>query len=134
MSQLRSLMINASEYDAAVLLAEWRWLVPQSSTPLFISALGDWVFGHPDGSLWMLSLLEGDYRQVAENAAEYNRLNKSEAWLEETFQAGWQVIAAAHGMQPGKDECLGWKVPPVLGWAGSRQKTCRSSAWLSINR
>jgi hypothetical protein len=108
-------MIEASEYDTSRLLSEWHWLVPEFATPLFISAFGDWEFGHPDGSLWMLSLLDGDYRQVAQNAAEYNTLNKSVEWLEETFMAGWQVIAAGHGMQPGKNECLGWKLHPVLG-------------------
>jgi hypothetical protein len=83
-------MIAASEYDTAGLLAEWHWLVPKFATPLFISAFGDWVFGHPDGSLWILSLLEGNYHQVARNAAEYNTLNKS-------------------------IECLGWKAHPVIG-------------------
>lgn len=115
MTELRALMIDASEYDTSALLAEWQWLVPELATPLFISAFGDWVFGHPDGSLWVLSLLEGDYRQVAKNAAEYNTLNKSADWLEQTFIAGWQVIAAGHGMQPGKNECLGWKLHPLLG-------------------
>lgn len=115
MNELRALMIDASEYETSRLLAEWHWLVPQFATPLFISAFGDWVFGHPDGELWKLSLLEGDYRQMATNAAEYNTLNKSAEWLENTFSAGWQVIAAGHGMQPDKDQCLGWKIPPVLG-------------------
>ena len=115
MNQLRALMIDASEYDTSSLLAAWHWLVPGFATPLFISAFGDWVFGHPDGSLWMLSLLEGHYSQEAKNAAEYNRLNKSVEWLEKTFIAGWQGIAAGHGMQPGKNECLGWKVHPLLG-------------------
>ena len=115
MNQMRALMIDASQYDTSRLLAEWRWLVPETATPLFISAFGDWVFGHPDGSLWALSVLEGSYDQVAKNAAEYNTLNKSAEWLEKTFIAGWQVIAAGHGMQPGKDECLGWKVHPLLG-------------------
>jgi hypothetical protein len=115
MDQLRPLMIRASEYDAAQLLSEWRWLVPETATPLFISAFGDWVFGHPDGSLWMLSVLEGTYGEVAKDAAEYNTLNKSVEWLEKTFIAGWLVIAAGNGMEPGKDQCLGWKLHPLLG-------------------
>ena len=108
-------MIVASQYDTANLLAEWQWLVPITDTPLFISCFGDWVFGHPDGSLWVLSALEGDYFQVAKDASEYNTLNKSTEWLEDTFLAGWQVIAAGHGLQPEKDQCLGWKLHPLLG-------------------
>lgn len=115
MQPLRALMIPASEYDLPKLLDQWGWIVPAPATPLFLSAFGDWVFGHPDGSLWMLSVLEGSYSQIARDATEYNTLNKSVEWLESTFIAGWQVIAAGHGMQPLKDQCLGWKLPPVLG-------------------
>jgi hypothetical protein len=55
MNQLRALMIDASEYSTSRLLAEWHGLVPEFATPPFMSAFGDWVFGHPDGGLWILS-------------------------------------------------------------------------------
>lgn len=112
---MRPLMIEASQFNARELLDEWKWLVPASDTPLFLSALGDWVFGKPDGSLWTLSVLEGTYERIAANAAEYNTLNKSSGWLESTFSAGWLVIAAGNGLEPGKDQCIGWKVHPLLG-------------------
>jgi hypothetical protein len=108
-------MYEASLYDTTKLLADWHWLVPSGHTPLFISALGDWVMGAPDGSLWVLSVLEGDYFKAAKNAAEYNTLNKSSAWLNKTFIADWLIIAVEHGLNPGKDECLGWKIHPILG-------------------
>jgi hypothetical protein len=87
MNQMRALMIDASEYDTSRLLVEGHWLVPEFATPLFISAFGDWVFGHPDGSLWTPSLLD-DHRQVAKNATEYNTLNKSAECL------GWKLHLA----------------------------------------
>lgn len=108
-------MIEASSYDTSSLLAQWRWLVPSSDTPLFISAFGDWVFGNPDGSLWVLSVLEGTYERVAQNSTEYNTLLKSTEWLEKTFIAGWLPIAARDGLEPKLDQCLGWKVHPVIG-------------------
>jgi len=108
-------MSHASEYDTAPLLAEWKWLIPESDTPLFISAFGDWVFGKPDGSLWVLSLLEGTYEQVARNSNDYNLLNKSEKWLNQVFIAGWLPIAIENGLAPSKSECLGWKLHPLLG-------------------
>jgi hypothetical protein len=114
-TQMRALMIHASEYDVQRLLCDWHWIVPVAATPLFLSAFGDWVFAHPDGSLWMLSVLEGTYSQIARDATEYNTLNKSTRWLESTFIANWQAVAARDGMQPGKDECLGWKVHPLMG-------------------
>ena len=115
MTELRPLMIEAAQYDSPALLADWSWRTTPTDTPLFISAFGDWVFGNPDGSLWLLSLLEGDYTQIARNAHEYNTLNKSSEWLEETFIAGWLPIAAGNGLVPGKDQCLGWRVHPLIG-------------------
>jgi hypothetical protein len=108
-------MIAASQFDTKALGHEWRWLVPESDTPLFISIFGDWVFGHPNGSLWALSVLEGTYEQIARNTAEYNALNKSFEWLDATFIAGWREIAARHGLEPADGECLGWKVHPIIG-------------------
>ena len=115
MTELRPLMIEAARYDTAALLTDWSWLVPATDTPLFISAFGDWVFGNPNGSLWVLSLLEGSYAQAARNSAEYNTLNKSSEWLDQTFISDWLPIAAGHGLEPDKDQCLGWRLHPLLG-------------------
>ena len=112
---MRSLMIEASQYDTRGLLDEWKWLVPAADTPIFLSALGDWVFGHPDGSLWALSLLEGTYERIASSSVEYNTLNKSSEWLDSTFSAGWLSIAVGNGLEPTKDQCIGWKLHPLLG-------------------
>jgi hypothetical protein len=112
---MRPLMIEASRYNTTELLDEWKWLIPTTDTPLFLSALGDWVFGHADGSLWALSVLEGTYERIAANSAEYNKLNKSVDWLESTFSAGWLAIAAGNGLEPEKDQCIGWKLHPLLG-------------------
>lgn len=111
----RPLMVEAKEFDVRDLLTEWRWLVPSDDTPLFVSAFGDWVFGNPDGSLWVLSVLEGTYLRAARNSSEYNTLNKSTEWLEEVFIAGWLPIAAGSGLEPKPNECLGWRLHPLLG-------------------
>ena len=115
MTELRPLMIEAAQYNCSELLADWSWRIPSTDTPIFISAFGDWVFGNPDGSLWVLSLLEGNYTKVARNSSEYNTLNKSAEWLEQTFIAGWLPIAAGHNLIPSKDQCLGWRVHPIIG-------------------
>ena len=115
MAELRPLMIEAARFDVAALRTEWQWLVPSTDIPLFISAFGDWVFGSPNGSLWVLSVLDGSYTQVARNAREYNTLNKSSEWIEQTFGAGWLPIAARQGLVPEEHQCLGWRVHPLLG-------------------
>ena len=108
-------MTAASHFDTKALGHEWRWLVPESDTPLFLSIFGDWVFGHPNGSMWALSVLEGTYEKIARDAAEYNALKNPFEWLDATFIAGWQEIAARHGLEPSESECLGWKVHPIIG-------------------
>lgn len=115
MNQKRPLLYDVRDFDAEDLLAEWQWLVPRSDTPLFLSVFGDWVVGNPDGSLWLLSVLEGSYRKIADNSKEYNSLNKQFEWLDAQFQAGWLEIADRHGLSPKKNECLGWKLHPILG-------------------
>lgn len=114
-------MTSAEAFDVEDLLVPWRWLIPPSATPLFISVFGDWVFGAPDGSLWALSVLEGTYSKIAASGAEHNRLKASFAWLDETFIAGWQEIAHRHGMVPAVHECIGWKVHPALGGAFEKE-------------
>jgi hypothetical protein len=117
----RAFMVDAKNYNLSRMLEEWSWLVPSADTPLFVSALADWVFGAPDGSLWSLSSLEGDYRQIARDSAEYNRLNKSDAWLRDNFSANWVVIAAGVGITPRDDQCIGWKKHPRLGGEFKRE-------------
>ena len=49
------------------------------------------------------------------NSAEFNTFKRSFDWLESNFMAGWQEIAHRHGLSPSKNQCLGWKVHPLLG-------------------
>jgi hypothetical protein len=56
-------------------------------------------------------------RQVARDATEYNTLNKSVEWTEGTFLSGWFPIAIGNGLTPRHDQCLGWKVHPIVGGA-----------------
>lgn len=104
-----------SEEEVETLLPQWSWLVPSGVTPLFLSAFGDWVFGNPDGSLSILSVLEGTYEKVASSSEEYNRLNKSAEWCDEIFIASWYPIALENGLVPNEGECIGWQLHPILG-------------------
>jgi hypothetical protein len=73
------------------------------------------VFGAPDGSLWLLDLLEGNYLRIAVDASEYNRLKGDPVNLNQWFSAEWVSIAAGNGLVPDESQCLGWKVHPILG-------------------
>jgi hypothetical protein len=111
----RAFMVPAERYDLSALLSEWTWLVPERDTPLFLTVMADWVFGSPDGAIWRLSVLDGDYVQIAASSEQYNAMKRSTEWLNEEFCADWQAIAVGNGMQPDEAECLGWGVHPYLG-------------------
>jgi hypothetical protein len=108
-------MTPAERFDLPRMLRAWSWLVPGRDTPLFVSGMGDWVFGAPDGSLWCLDVLEGTYSRIAADAAEYNTLNKNPAWLEEKFSVAWFDIALQNGLVPTESQCIGWKLHPLIG-------------------
>ena len=112
---MRDLVISCSNIDCQPLLSDWRWLVPTEDVPLFLGAFGDWIFGVPDGSLWSLELLEGTYSRIALNADEYNRAKNEADNLNLWFMAEWVEIAERHGIVPGLDECLGWRLHPIFG-------------------
>jgi hypothetical protein len=107
--------MQPSELEADNLLPQWFWIVPENAAPLFISAFGDWVFENPNGSLSVLSMLEGTFEKVANNSAEYNEKNKSPEWCDEIFISSWYQIAIANGVIPKEGECIGWKVHPIIG-------------------
>ena len=115
MTITREFITNVSSEEAKELLPQWSWLVPNTDTPLFLSAFGDWVFGNPDGSLWILSVLEGSYERVAINSEEYNELNKSSEWCNDNLLAEWFPIALENGICPDANECIGWKIHPIIG-------------------
>ena len=112
---MRALMLEMKDLTHTEPLRDWDWLVSPRMTPLMVSVFGDVLLGAPDGSLWLLSMLDGECQQIAADAAEYNRLKRDPEWLDEWFLAAWQEIADRRGLQPKADECLGWKVHPLVG-------------------
>lgn len=108
-------MREPSLKESEELLPQWSWLIPRRVHPIFLSAFGDWVLGEEDGSLWLLSVLEGVYEKLANDSAEFNALNKSDEWNDQKFIEGWWQIAKENGIVPEKGECIGWKVHPLIG-------------------
>jgi hypothetical protein len=84
-------------------------------TPVMIGIFGDWIFGAPDGSLWHLDLLEGQFQEAARNSSEFNARKRTEKYSDDWFGANWADIALQNGLAPNNGECLGWQVPPILG-------------------
>jgi hypothetical protein len=111
----RDLVISCDGLDCKRLFTDWQWLVPADATPLMIGIFGDWIFGAPNGSLWHLDFLEGQFYQVAQDSTEFNAKKREEEYRNLWFRADWADIALGNGLTPNRDECLGWKIAPILG-------------------
>lgn len=112
---MRSLAISCDGIDCNRLLTAWKWCLPEDAKPLLIGIFGDWVFGRPDGTHWHLDLLEGRFRLIARDSAEFNEKKNEQEYRDEWFGANWADIAIAHGLKPNDRECLGWKLLPIMG-------------------
>lgn len=115
MAPPRDLAILCDQLEWQPLFQHWRWRVPLDHHPLLLGAFGDWICVAPNGSIWALCLLEGDYRQVAESTAAFDRAKLVASNLDEWFKADWVGIAAEHGLVPGEHESLGWIIHPRIG-------------------
>jgi hypothetical protein len=107
--------ILCQEIDCSDLYDAWDWLIPSDHRPVMIGHFGETVFEAPDGSSWLLSVLEGEYEFLARDAEEFNILNKNPENVEHWFLWDWASIAFQNGIVPGEGECLGWKLPAILG-------------------
>ena len=111
----RDLAISCEELACDRLLEEWHWLVPYGMKPLMIGVFGDWVFGAPDATHWHLDLLEGKFHRIADTSHDFNTKKEQPFYRNEWFGEEWANIALSNGLFPQKDQCLGWKIAPVLG-------------------
>lgn len=111
----RDLALSCDEFESDRLLEDWRWLVPDGLKPLMIGIFGDWVFGAPDAAHWHLDILEGRLRKIADGSHDFNAKKEQPLYRNEWFGEEWANIALGNGLVPQRDECLGWKVAPVLG-------------------
>lgn len=112
---MRDLAISCASLDCASYLDEWRWLVPDHMEPLMIGVFGDWVFGAPDASHWHLDLLEGRFHKIANDSEDFNVKMEQSFYRNEWFGEDWANIAISSGLVPKQDECIGWKIAPILG-------------------
>ncbi|MEP2891649.1 T6SS immunity protein Tdi1 domain-containing protein [Tateyamaria sp.] len=111
----RNLAFLCDELECDRLLEDWRWLVPDGMEPLMVGIFGDWVFAAPDATHWHLDLLEGKLHKIAEDSHDFNSKKEQLFYRNEWFGEEWANIALSNGLVPKRDECLGWKVAPVLG-------------------
>jgi len=106
---------NCHGMDCSRLLEDWRWLIPYEAEPLQVGIFGDWIFGMANGAIWHLSLLDGVFQEISPDVRAYNVAKASPQNTADWFCSEWAEIAWARGLRPLENECLGWKVAPILG-------------------
>lgn len=112
---MREIAIDCEGLDWKPLLSDWRWLVPADHVPMLLGAFGDWIIAGPDGTVWNLDLLEGRYERIAADASQFHEAAAEEANMNRWLTADWATMAFERGLFPERDECLGWKIHPILG-------------------
>ena len=65
------LTINPDGLDFDTLLEEWRWLVPETMSPVVVSALGDLFLVDADDSVHWLDTGAGKLTRVADSPVEF---------------------------------------------------------------
>jgi hypothetical protein len=105
--------------DVEKLLADWRWLCPQSLTLVARNAFGDLFLHDGDGRLFRLDVAIGEFKKVADSEVEFiestDAPENRREWFAESDERGF----ASRGLIPGPDQCIGFSVPLVFAKAGS---------------
>lgn len=103
-------------------LGEWSWLIPGDLRPVFLSKFGDWFLRCPDGSIQMLSVLEGKLLPIAASAEEFHSAVNSTEWQEKYFRSHLVEELHGEGRVPGRGKCYAFAPHPCLGGSIGRQQ------------
>jgi hypothetical protein len=97
-------------------LDDWRWLVGSQLQLWCITKAGDAFLRDPvDGSVYFLDVLAGKAERIADGESAFEKAvnlpENADRWLMPEIVDGQALLV----MKPGKDECLSFKLPPVIG-------------------
>jgi len=101
------------------LLAEWRWLCPQPMSLVARNAFGDLFLREQEGRIFKLDVATGKMTRIAESVEEFRKVSRTEEKRKEWFLEADELAAAKRGLTPGKDQCIGFKIPLVFAESGS---------------
>ncbi len=102
--------------DINKLLKQWRWKFEGELQLIARSAFGDLILGDRDGHIFKLDVGDGSYERIAGSYQEFQAatLEKQGEWLAMQHAAA----AAEGGLNPGPEECIGFKIPIVFAESG----------------
>src|SRR5678815_4403558 len=109
------LTIQTDNLAFDTLLADWRWLVQPSFTPVLMTAFGDLFLRDEAGHIHFLDLMSGEFEQVAASADEFDRLCENREQRRSWF-VGFLLMELRKlrgDLAPG--QCYSCKIPLSLG-------------------
>jgi hypothetical protein len=109
------LTIPLDGLDFDTLLAEWRWLVDETYTPVLLTALGDLFLEAQDGSIHWLRAGKGQLDRVADSHGEFKELLDRPEKIQEWFSPKLVGTLMAQGVELEPGQCYGYMNPPCLG-------------------
>ena len=109
------LTINPDGLDFDSLLLEWRWLVPESMSPVVVSALGDLFLRDADESMHWLDTGAGKLTRVADNGDHFKELMVQSDFANEWFIPHLIGDLIESGQPLADGQCYSCDIPPGLG-------------------
>ena len=93
------------QYDVEEILAQWRWLVPETVAPLFVTAFGDMFLLLESGAVRFLDTLAGTCDQVAPSADAWKEMLRSPEQIEEWFMPAMVILLREAGESLSQGQC-----------------------------
>ena len=105
---------QVQQLDVERLLAEWRWLCPQSLSLLARNMFGDLFLRDASGQIFRLQIDIGKFDKVADSEDQFFELVQTEQKSEEWFATIDERTAASKGLAPSAEQCIAFSIPTVL--------------------
>lgn len=107
-----SVTLPLEDLDTTRLLADWRWLVPESLTPFAVTLFADWFFEDAGGRIFFLDIIGGRLTPVAPNREIFYLACAEEQRRQDWYRVDLAMACWRQGLRPESGECLGL-MPPV---------------------
>ncbi len=110
--------------DVERLLAEWRWLCTAKMELVARNAFGDLFLTAPAGDVFRLDVSSGRLSRIASSREESIKLCGATHKKEEWFAESLAQAAAAKGLRPDENQCIGFTTPVVFVESRSDNPAC----------
>ncbi len=109
-------LVAETSYEGSAILDDWDWLLQQQYELWLVTKFGDaFLKKRDEGSIHWLDTVDGSVAFVAADEAAFEKecgvAENFDKWFMPEVVKGQELL----GMTPGKDQCLSFVHPPVLG-------------------